>query len=177
MLGVLNKLCAITMAATVPGSSGNAFDDWQVWFGESSGWGGVKGIYIDSTGRNVAYPLDRSREHAVDFRQGIPSIFCETSPLNEHQVRMFSFRIASIPSDALANGGLTFENSCFDVGAIGVTLKMYGRSYQFGYPHPQHCRDGEAVPSWLASLVKALSDRYHQIEDCTTTTTDAGSVP
>lgn len=167
MLGVMNNLCAIAVAANAAVSGEGSLGDWQMWFGESSGWGGVHGIYVDSTGRNVAYPIDRSREHAVDFRKGIPSGFCETSPLNEHQVRTFSFRIASIPTDVLAKGGLTFENSCFDVGAIGVTLKMHGRTYQFGYPQPQHCRDNKAVPTWLASLVNSLSERFRQIEECT----------
>jgi hypothetical protein len=173
----MTTLPVLVVAVTLATASQDPVPDWQLWFGASSGMGGRKGLYVDSAGRNVAYPPSRSRNNALDLRRGTPTAFCESSPLSEHQIRTFAFRIASIPNDVLKNGGLSVGSTCMDELKYGVTLRVQQREYHFGYSEPLNCRDGGQVPTWLTSLVNALRTRYRKLEDCSVTTTDAEGAP
>lgn len=146
--------------------------EWKIWMLASTGKVSKSGIFIDSSGRNVAFDEAAGRELRDldgDFRQGAPSTFCDSLPLNEDQVREFSLRIASIPDDVLARGSLEITSGCADAPHMGVNLDMHGRKLHFGYSLVKACR-GQDVPDWLTDLVNALWARQRDIKGCPTAT-------
>ncbi len=173
----MNTVHSILVAVTLAAPNHSMLENWQVWLTEFSGWRAPKGVYVDSNGRNVAYPELDGRDLIKDLRQQQPTMQCEKLPLTKYQVRKFAFRIASIPSDVLEAGMLIIEGSCFDEPRNGVTLKMNGNTYYFGYSQDKSCRNDQEVPGWLTSLVDALWLRYHEIEDCSTTPLESLSKP
>jgi hypothetical protein len=158
----MSVVYATLIAASLSGSGQELGEDWQVW----GSLGGRTGIYVDSKGRNVAYSDRTRRALLTDLQQGTPTSFCEDLPLSEYQVQTIAFRIFSIPSDVLDKGGLSIFGTCMDEPRDGVTLRMRGRVFHFGYSQIKSCRQGQAVPTWLTSLVTALRTRYYNIKGC-----------
>jgi hypothetical protein len=164
----MSGVCAFVVATSLGASRQDIRGDWQIWLTETSGWGSPSGLYVDSQGRNVAYryPNPNFRSLMTDLQRGVPTTFCERSPLSEDQVREFSTHVSNIPSDVLEMGHLAIRGSCFDEPVIGITLKMHGRAFHFGYSTLSHCRDGQDVPRWLTTLTDALWVRFREIENC-----------
>jgi hypothetical protein len=150
-------MCAILLAAQL-GAADAGLGEWSVVLAAASGWGGRPGIYVDSTGRNVAMSPQNG---------GSPSWYCKEMPLDVAGMRAIAEHISGIPSDVLGQGGLLIRGrSCADDPVNDVTLTIQGHEYHFSYSQMETCRDGQQVPTWLSRLVDALWVRYYEIERC-----------
>ncbi len=154
----MSELCPVLLAAHLAASDG-VLSDWSVVLADSGGWGGRPGIYVDSTGRNVAMSPQNG---------GVPSWYCKEMPLEDDRVREIAKYVSAIPADVLKQGGLVLQHdlSCSDDPINDITLTIQGREYHFSYPLMKSCRGGQEVPEWLGRFVDALWVRYHEIERC-----------
>jgi hypothetical protein len=162
----MNSLYTIIVAANL-GTAGQAtLGDWQLWWHESSGWGGRPAIYVDSKGRNYAYGDRQVRELYADMRRGAAAQYCEELPVAAEQLRKIESQISRIPRDALEHGGFEVRGNCFDEIRQGLVLSMRGETYRFSYSTENSCNGGTRVPDWLTALVRELRNRYQTIKDC-----------
>jgi len=154
----MSALHAILLAAQLGHADDIRHDNWSVSLAAPSGWGGRPGIYVDSTGRNVAMNPQNG---------GPPAWYCKEMPLDEARLRAFATHISRIPIDVLARGGFQIhDSSCADVPINVMFLTIQEREYHFSYSQMESCRAGQEVPKWLSLLVDELWVRYHEIEKC-----------
>ena len=160
----MTGMCAILLAAQLGGADAG-LGEWSVVLAAASGWGGRPGIYVDSTGRNVAMSPQNG---------GPPSWYCKEMPLDDVGVRAIAKQISGIPPEILDQGGLLIRDlSCSDDPVNDLTLTIHGHEYHFSYSQMESCRVGQKVPEWLSRLVDALWVRYYEIEPCRLTPFDA----
>jgi hypothetical protein len=161
----MSALHAILLAVRMAHPDASPISDWSISLAAPSGWGGRPGIYVDSTGRNVAMNPQNG---------GPPGWYCKELPLDEVRVRAIAKHILRIPPDVLTQGGLQIhDSSCADEPINVMFLTIQGREYHFSYSQLKFCRAGQEVPKWLSRLVDALWVRYHEIEQCKLTPLEA----
>jgi hypothetical protein len=163
----MSGLCVVLLAARLGQPDALPFGDWSISLAAPSGWGGRPGIFVDSTGRNVAMNPQNG---------GPPSWYCKEMPLDETRLRALATHIARIPNEILERGGFQiYDSSCADEPINHLVLTIRGREYHFSYSQLEFCRSGKTVPKWLSRLVDELWARYHEIEQCALTPVDSGS--
>jgi hypothetical protein len=163
----MSALHVILLAARLGQPDALPLGDWSISLAAPSGWGGRPGIYVDSTGRNVAMNPQNG---------GRPGWYCKEMPLDDTQVRAIATRISRIPTDVLTRGGLQIHSSsCADEPINVMVLTIQGREHHFSYSQMESCRAGQKVPKWLSRLVDPLWVRYRQIEHCEPTLLDVES--
>jgi hypothetical protein len=163
----MSGLCVVLLAARLGQPDAIPLGDWSVSLAAPSGWGGRPGIFVDSTGRNVAMNPQNG---------GPPGWYCKEMPLDEARVRALATHIAGIPTEILERGGLQIhDSSCADEPVNDMFLTIREREYHFSYSQMESCRGWQEVPKWLSRLVDKLWVRYHEIEQCALTPFDPGS--